>query len=436
MQPAFADDDDGGGDDDGDDGGSSGGRGSGSFGSGRSPGAWKPGRGSIFDLFGGRSRPRQQRRARAAQPPPASYAPAEIVGLGFTTAQLDQLLATGFAMLERQGLPAFDTEAVRLRIPQGETLDTARQQAAALAPQAAIDLNHYYAPNAEEACTSTDCLARIVVGWPSGEPATQACTGAVDIGLIDTAINPNHAAFAGGRVEAIRLGDESARESGRQHGTAVAALLVGSPQGRAPGLVPGGALTAVDVFSAGGHHGDRSEAFVLVRALDLLSQRGVDVINLSLSGPANLLLEQAVDRVARRGIVMVAAAGNDGPRSKPVYPAAYEQVVAVTAIDRNKRPYRRAGRGEHIDLAAPGVAVWTAASVSGARPKTGTSFAAPFVTAAAALLKARNPELSPEAVHKELAEGAEDLGDPGKDSVFGWGLLNVRAICSGRPWPG
>ncbi len=85
--------------------------------------------------------------------------------------------------------------------------------------------------------------------------------------------------------------------------------------------------------------------------------------------------------------------------------------------------------GEHIDFAAPGVAVWTAASVSGARPKTGTSFAAPFVTAAVAMMKASEPELAAEMLRDRLTGHAEDLGDPGKDPVFGWGLLNARAIC-------
>ena len=204
---------------------------------------------------------------------------------------------------------------------------------------------------------------------------------------------------------------------------------MGSATSRTPGLIPGGKLIAVDAFHRAGRQDDRSAAFDLARALDLLVGRQVQVINLSLAGPPNLLLEQAVKKAGERGIIMVAAAGNDGPRAEPAYPAAYEEVIAVTATDRRKRPYRRAGRGEHIDFAAPGVAVWTAASVSGARPKTGTSFAAPFVTAAVAMMKASEADLAPELLRDRLTGHAEDLGEPGKDPVFGWGLLNARAIC-------
>lgn len=155
----------------------------------------------------------------------------------------------------------------------------------------------------------------------------------------------------------------------------------------------------------------------------------IKVVNLSLTGPDNLILHQAVRAASSKGTILIAAAGNGGPKSKPVYPAAYEDVIAVTAVDSARNPYRRAVRGHHIDLAAPGVSVWTAASISGARQKSGTSFAAPFVTAGASVLLASRPELTAKEIRAELLEAAEDMGAPGKDSIFGWGLLNVRELC-------
>jgi subtilisin family serine protease len=137
-----------------------------------------------------------------------------------------------------------------------------------------------------------------------------------------------------------------------------------------------------------------------------------------------------VQAAAGRGPILVAAAGNDGPNAEPVYPAAYDGVIAVTAVDTARNPYRRAVRGDHIDIAAPGVGVWTAASVSGARQKSGTSFAAPFVTAAVSVLLAAKPGLSPQEVEAELMASAEDIGKPGKDAVYGWGLLNARTLCA------
>ncbi|MDW9506334.1 S8 family serine peptidase [Sinorhizobium meliloti] len=424
--PALADDDD-------DDGGSGGNRGSGGSGRSGSYGAgagWSGGK-SLFPFREFLPRRSIPRRSRAAAPAAPIRAPDEIVGLGFSPTELGELTATGFEVLERNTMTSFNAEVIKLRIPRGLTLEAARQRARAAAPQAVIDFNHYFRPeqHRDAPCVTSDCLARNVIGWPSAQTRPSNCSAGVRIGLVDTAINPDHIAFEARNLEIVRLVDEELPESGRQHGTAVAALLVGSASGRTPGLIPGGKLIAVDAFHRAGRQDDRSAAFDLARALDLLAGRQVQVINLSLAGPPNLLLEQAVKKTGERGIIMVAAAGNDGPRAEPVYPGAYEEVIAVTATDRRKRPYRRAGRGEHIDFAAPGVAVWTAASVSGARPKTGTSFAAPFVTAAVAMMKASEPELAPEMLRDRLTGHAEDLGDPGKDPVFGWGLLNARAIC-------
>lgn len=433
SQAMADDDDDGGGGDDDDDGG--GGSTGGSRSSDRSGSSARGsgGGGNLFNIFR-RQEARPQGRPAAPRPAPARHAPREIVAMGLGETALNTLLAEGYTVRERSAV-AIDGGAalVRLGVPRGVTLEAARARAAALDQAAVVDLNHYYRPEqaGAESCSGGVCLARSVVGWPAVDALADRCLAPSRIGLIDTAINSEHLAFAGGKIETIRLGQGDLPASGRQHGTAVAALLVGSSQSRTPGLVPGSELIAVDAFHRGGGRDDRSAVFDLVRAIDLLTSRGVHVINMSLTGPANPLLERTVQRANERDIVMVAAAGNDGPRAAPLYPAAYDGVIAVTAIDRAKNPYRRAGAGAHIDIAAPGVQVWTAASVKGAQPKTGTSFAAPFVTAAVAILKAANPALGADEVEAMLRRNAEDLGAPGKDPVYGWGLLNGRAICQG-----
>lgn len=413
---ALADDDD----DDGGGGGSSTDRRDSS-----SPGTGK-GR-NLFDLFR-----KAEPRRKVVRPAQAllRQAPREIVAIGLDQASITNLTAAGYLISDRADVTLVGAEIVKLSVPNGTTLEAARADVAAAAPNAVVDYNHLYRPdqNRAEPCGAEQCLARHVVGWPEATAMPERCTAPARIGLIDTAINDEHLAFAGGRIETIRLGMGDLPESARQHGTAVAALLVGSAESRTPGLVPGGELVAVDAFRRDGSD-DRSAVYDLVRAIDLLAGKGVLVINMSLTGPANLLLERTVEAAAQRDIVLVAAAGNGGPRAAPLYPGAYEHVIAVTAIDRRKNPYRRAGAGDHIDFAAPGVQVWTAASVKGASSKTGTSFAAPFVTAAVAMIKAANPQLKADEVETMLRQGAEDLGKPGKDPVFGWGLLNARTIC-------
>lgn len=357
----------------------------------------------------------------------------EVIALGLDETSIQGLLADGFAVAGRTTIALTRSELVRLRIPSGITLDAARDRARNVAAGAAVDFNHYYRPEQDRtsACEEKGCaLMRHLVGW-SPEMAGPGCSSSVRIGLIDTAINRSHEALSGARLEVLRLDAEGAPPSGAQHGTAVAALLVGAADSRAPGLVPLSQLFAVDAFRRSSAGTELASAFDLVRALDELAQRDVRVVNLSLAGPHNDLLEKAVAAMTGpQGTVLIAAVGNAGSSAAPQFPAAYETVIAVTAIDTRRKVYRRAGRGNHVDLAAPGVNVWTAASVAGARPKTGTSFAAPFVTAAAALLLSEQPSLSPREVAAALSRDADDIGTPGKDAIFGWGLLNVRGLCA------
>jgi subtilisin family serine protease len=217
------------------------------------------------------------------------------------------------------------------------------------------------------------------------------------------------------------------REVPSGHGTAIAALLVGQASGDLQALVPQARLFAADVFYLQGDE-VRSDALAILRALDWAVESDAEVIALSLSGEANGALQRGIRAAARRA-GLVAAAGNGGPNGAPAYPAAYPEVLAVTAIDVRKRPYRNANRGSYVDLAAPGVGIWSADADGGFTNWSGTSFAVPFVAAALLHAGALSGGDSVRA-RALLAESAEDLGAIGRDEVYGWGLLRApRSAC-------
>lgn len=282
------------------------------------------------------------------------------------------------------------------------------------APGGIFDLSHVYAPNA-------DVYARVVAGLPG----RGSCLSGGRIGLVDTAV-ADHPALAGTR---IRRKDFSGGGASLAHGTAVASVIAGStPAGGR--LVDGAELYAAAVFS--GSDGDlAADAIDLVSAIDWMIDNHVPVVNLSIAGPPNALIADAVARSDARGIILVAAAGNGGPRGGPRYPAAYPPVVAVTATDRRGRIYRRASGGSYVDIAAPGVDVWAAdlAEAEGAE-WTGTSFAAPFVTVELAAARKAGQVRDSASAMAWLARSARDLGKPGRDRTFGLGLMQSRACRS------
>lgn len=367
-------------------------------------------------------RKRQARVRRAVRRPvvQAQYEPRTLIARGLTQATLSALGERGYLVVETHALGS-GTAVLKLRIPAGQSIEAARREVRTAEPGALVDFNHYYRPDSLE-CVGRRCLIRQISGWPV-ESRPTACQPGAPIGLIDTRINVEHPSLTSSRITVLPLFDGDTERSGAHHGTAVAALLVGS--GDVAGLIPGWELIAVDAF----RKGDIATGYDLARAIDMLAGRNVPVINMSLSGPDNAILAASIADAIGSDIVLIAAAGNDGPRAKPVYPAAYPGVIAVTAVDQSRKVYRRAARGAHIDIAAPGVNVWTAASVKGQRPRSGTSFAAPFVTAAAALILADNPGFSREEIEIVLENEADDLGDRGRDDTFGWGLLDIRSVC-------
>lgn len=398
-----------------------------SGGSGGSGGGSGPSGGGAAagDGGGAPSRPRQAPRP-GATPRPPSPAPArslpELVVLLPFGADDAALVAAGYRVLGRTDLGAEGGRLLRLSLPPGRGAQAAIAEIGALVPGALSDRNHLYEPN-DLMCTDGTCAAHDMIGW-SGWPSAHAPR----IGMIDTGINTDHAALAGQRLTVVQadLGERDA--AGRQHGTAIATLLLGRLDSATPGLLPHAELIAVEAFHRSGG-AEAADAFTLSRAVDVLVGSGVVALNMSFAGPDNAVLRRLVERAAAAGVGLVAAAGNGGPGAPPAYPAAWPEVVAVTAVDAALRPWRQANRGPYVTLAAPGVRLWTAASVSGGRLRSGTSYAAPFVTAALAVERMRHPETpAPEALRRLIA-CARDLGEAGFDEVFGHGLVSAPQQC-------
>lgn len=357
------------------------------------------------------------------------FVPEELVALSLSEVELAQLLALGYRVLEELPVPELGAISRRLSVPKGIGLEAAREQVRTLAPASEADFNHYYRTEEDAGaagCDGQHCVSFQMIGWEDGVDRT--CLSGLTIGVIDTGINADHPTFAASRLEVHRLTPGRLDPSRAIHGTAVTAMLIGDPESRSPGLLPDTGVLAVDAFHTNGGD-ERADVYTLVAAMDFLAERDVRIVNMSLAGPPNTVLEATVRTLAARDMVLIAATGNAGPKAKPAYPAAYPEVIAVTAVDRYGEVYRRAGRGSHVDLAAPGVNVWTAASVKGARPKSGTSFAVPFVTAAAAAHLAANPDLSGPELTALLTGSAQDLGAPGQDTTFGHGLVQAGPPC-------
>jgi subtilisin family serine protease len=179
-----------------------------------------------------------------------------------------------------------------------------------------------------------------------------------------------------------------------------------------------------------------SDSEHLLWALEVLEQRGAHVVNMSLTGPEDPLVHQRLVELSQKGVVFVAAAGNGGTNAPPAYPAAYkDEVIAVTAVDRNQRAFDQANRGGYIDVAAPGVRIWAALLNNEEGLRSGTSFAAPFVTAIVATIykDAVVPALgNPRTSHNSEAAALAHLSTAKsvRDEVVGLGLVRAPSNCA------
>ena len=199
------------------------------------------------------------------------------------------------------------------------------------------------------------------------------------------------------------------------------------------GTAPQASLLTVRAFSI---RADSAEGttFNILKGLDWAAAQGARIVNMSFAGPPDPRLREALLKAGKRGIVLIAAAGNAGPNAPPLFPAADPNVIAVTATDVQDKLFSGANRGNHIAVAAPGVDILAPAPGGAYQLTTGTSVAAAEVSGAAALLLERNPSLTPGEVRRILMDTARDLGPRGRDRDFGAGLVNaLKAVTAVKP---
>jgi len=332
-----------------------------------------------------------------------------LVASGVDAKMIARAGEAGFALIDRERIDGLDLDIARFRVPDGRSLARARRQLAKLLPGAEVDADNLYFASGPGGALPGVALATAQGG------------GKASLGLIDGGVAA-HPSVAG-RVE--QRGFAKGAPSASRHGTAVASLLVGS--GAVQGAAPGQRLLAADVYGTDPAGGNAS---AIARALGWLAQSGVAVATISLVGPDNRLLSTAVSRAQQRGMLIVAAVGNDGPSAPPAYPASYKGVFAVTGVDAKARALPEAGRALHVDFAAPGDAVLAATGGASSDRLRGTSFAAPLVAGRLAL---RYPAPAIDRIGPAvtaLVMEARDLGKKGRDKIYGHGLICVT--CGGR----
>jgi hypothetical protein len=253
-----------------------------------------------------------------------------------------------------------------------------------------------------------------------GEAHRVATGRNVVVAVIDSAIDAGHPDLAGAVVEQFDAAGR--RDRPHVHGTGMAGAI--AARRKLMGVAPGARILAISAFSPDANESPQATTQHIIAGLEWAIKKGARIINMSFAGPYDPMLQLALKNARERGVVLIAAAGNLGSKSPPLYPAADPNVIAVTATDADDKHFTQANQGPHVAVSAPGVDVLEPAPNGGYQLTTGTSVAAAHVSGVAALLIERDPSLDPVAIHEILTVSAKDLGSKGRDDIFGWGLVD------------
>ena len=323
----------------------------------------------------------------------------------------------GLVLLGSQKFPLIDATIGLFRITGQRPADAVRRDFATDAGIRNVQFNLHYRLQDQVAVPTEGDPAQYALAMLRLPQAHTLAHGAnVTIAVIDSGVDISHPELAnsiGDSFDAL-----GSKEGPHAHGTGVAGAIVS--HARLMGGAPEARILAIRAFGATGG-GAAGTSFVILKGLDYAAAHGAQIINMSFAGPKDALIERGIAALAARGIVMVAASGNAGPKSPPLYPAAYANVIAVSATDAREKLFSASNRGSHIALSAPGADIFLPAPDAKYQMASGTSFSAAYISGVAALVLERNPALKPEDVRAILMRTARDLGAPGRDDLFGAG---------------
>jgi len=335
----------------------------------------------------------------------------EILAINADDTSLELIEELGFTVLRQQSLDALDISIATIETPSGLSVRDAIERLRQSDPDALYEFNHLYA-----AMPAGDKLDQT----PGTHKLSTVSAMHTNIGLIDTAVDTKHEALRDSHIVRQRFVDSDTLPMA--HGTSIASLLVGNSTAL-HGLLPDATLYSAAVFTQSFSRNIQASADSLAAALNWLVKEHVPVINMSLAGPPNVLLQITIRKTLEKGHAIVAAVGNDGPAAPPLYPAAYPGVIAVTAVDARRHVYRRANRGKYVDFSAPGVKVLAADQRGGYGTFSGTSYAAPVISALLARQLRAPDRMRQQHAFAQLQQQTIDIGSAGRDPVFGYGLL-------------
>jgi hypothetical protein len=329
----------------------------------------------------------------------------------------------GLARLESQNFPLIGSTIGLFRVTDRRPTQTVSRELATEAGVRSVQPNfRYLLQDQKAALTEGDPAQYAVAKLRLPEAHTLARGANVVVAVIDSGIDVKHPELANAIADSFdALGS---KEGPHVHGTGIAGAIVA--HARLMGSAPAARILAIRAFGAASN-GAESTSFVILKALDYAASHGARIVNMSFAGPKDSLIERGIAAMAAKGILMVAAAGNAGPKSPPLYPAANTNVIAVSATDAQDRLFTASNRGGYIALAAPGVDIVLPAPDEKYQITSGTSFSAAYVSGLAALMLERNPALKPEEVRAILMKTARDLGPPGRDDLFGAGEADAFA---------